>query len=379
MAHATNVLASNLLAVFLSPPVSLSMFGFQASHRQDRGAEKTLPSERTRIAFRSPAAVSDETSIELATLRFEGERFLGHALDVECTHELVVYRSIVLECAKELWRRKHPDRVRLPRGFEEGFRLEFDRVEDGSAIIPLRRMREREQASLDWGNLDEFDEAAQLVDAAISAASADRLLPDSLPTNVVPLFRELGKTLQPQETLFTQARHSHSEARYDAAARRRLGEWLDVTYEDLVDVVGEVRMAHVGPGTFSLLLEDGVTLVPGRFAGEQEDVVLDALRNHRNVRLRVRGVTEFGTYDRALKRFTRVDDVAPPSAAGAQFDSSATPIWEQLSEIGGAAPRGTWDDVPTDLSKRDDGDSDLTPEERERTRTGVSPIAPRST
>jgi hypothetical protein len=299
--------------------------------------------------------VSDETSTELATLRFEGARFRGHALDVECTQELVAYRSIVLECAKELWRRKHPDRVRLPRGFEEGFRLEFDHLEEGSAAVPLRRVREHDQASLDWGNLDEFDEAAQLIDAAISAASADHLLPDSLPSNVVPLFRELGKTLRPDETLFTKARHSSSEARYDAPARRRLGEWLDLTYEDLVDVVGEVRMAHVGPGAFSLLLEDGVTAVQGRFTSEQEDIVLDALRNHRSAQLRVRGVAEFGTHDRALKRFTRVDEVALPVSGVAPYDPNATPIWERLSEIGRTAPPGTWDDVPTDLSKRDDG------------------------
>lgn len=69
--------------------------------------------------------MAEDITIELASLRFHGKRFEGHALDVECTQELIAYRNLIVECAKELWRRKHPDRVRLPRGFEEDFRLQF--------------------------------------------------------------------------------------------------------------------------------------------------------------------------------------------------------------------------------------------------------------
>ena len=102
--------------------------------------------------------MANETTIALASLRFDGKRFGGHALDVECTQELIAYRSLILECAKELWRRKNPGRVRLPKGFEDGFRVQFDRIDEGSAVVPLRRVRESPQAELDLG--DEFDEAA---------------------------------------------------------------------------------------------------------------------------------------------------------------------------------------------------------------------------
>ena len=47
--------------------------------------------------------------------------------------------------------------------------------------------------------------------------------------------------------------------------------------------------------------------------------------------------------------------LAPESARnGAQFDESTPPIWEQLVSIGASAVPGTWDEVPTDLSKRID-------------------------
>ena len=295
-----------------------------------------------------------DITIELATLRFDGKRFEGHALDVECTQELIAYRNLVVECAKDLWRRKNPARARLPKGFEEGFRLQFDRLEDGSTGVPLQRVRVADQSELDWGNLDEFDEAADLIDAAIAAANDDRLLPEALPSAVIPLFREFGKSLRAEEVLFTRARHGTKDAAYTAKARKQLAEWVGPAYEDVVDVIGEVRMANVGPGTFTLQVDGSEALVNGRFSPEQELEVLDALRNHRVVRLRVQGVAEFATSDRQIKRFSRVDAVAPAMAADQSFDESAVPIWEQLAAIGNSAPKGSWDSVPTDLSMRID-------------------------
>ena len=165
-----------------------------------------------------------ENTVELASLRFDRKRFENHALDVECTQELIAYRTLVLECAKELWRRKNPNRVRLPRGFEDGFRLEFDRVDSGSAVLPLRRVRDLVQGELDHG--DDFDDAAQLIDAAIAAADRDDLLPERLPANVIPLFRDFGRSLRPDEILFTRARQSNEEAAYTPKARARLAAWL---------------------------------------------------------------------------------------------------------------------------------------------------------
>ena len=84
------------------------------------------------------------------------------------------------------------------------------------------------------------------------------------------------------------------------------------SYEDKVDVVGEVRMANVGPSRFALQIEQaGATvLVDGKFASRAGGQVLQALNEHRMVRLRVVGIGEFATADRMLKRFVRVDDVA---------------------------------------------------------------------
>jgi hypothetical protein len=295
--------------------------------------------------------MATDITTDLATLRFDGNRFKGHTLDVECTKELIAYRNLILECAKELWHRKYPDRTYLPKGFEKDFRLQFNRLDDSSAKIPLQRVRANDQGEL---LDDEFDEAAELIDATIAAADNDELLPAALPSNVIPLFMDFGKSLRADEVLFTRSRHGSSEAAYTAKARKRLAEWVEPTYEDAVDVIGEVRMANVGPETFSLQLEDTKTLVSGRFSPEQESEVLDALRNHQSLRLRVQGIAEFATSDRQIKKLSRVDRVAAAALTEPDFDDTALPIGEQLAAIGRSAPEGTWDGVPNDLSMRID-------------------------
>lgn len=296
--------------------------------------------------------MNTDTTFEMSTLRFDGERFNGHALDVECTQELIAYRNLVLECAKSLWRVKYPNRSNLPKGFEKGFRLQFNRLEDGSALVPLQRVRTADvQADLDL--TDEFDEAVGLIDQAIRAANDEDLLPVGLPSNVIPLFRDFGKTLRDDEVLFTRGRGSESEAPYTAKARQRLADWIEPSYEDVVSVSGEVRMANVGPGRFALQIDrvGGQAVIEGKFSPGDESKVLAALQQHRSARLQVKGLGEFGTADRLLKRFSRVDhvDFVPEEVA---YDESVAPIWEQLSSIGQQAPPSAWDAVPTDLSVR---------------------------
>ncbi len=261
---------------------------------------------------------------DLATLRFWGTRFERHTLDVECTAELVAYRKLVLECAKSLWRRKHANRQRLPRRFEEGFRLEFERVEPGSAAVPIRRLLlDPQQSLLD----DEFAEAVDLIDAAIDAAAQDDLLPEALPPNVIPLFAEFGRSLRPDEILYVCSQRSAREAPCNAQARERLANWVTQVHEGRVEVSGEVRMANLGPGKFTLQVTEVAYPIEGRFAPSQEALVLEALKAHREVRLRVTGLAEFPTSapDQALSPGeSRSHRTSPRSGSTSRHPRSGT-------------------------------------------------------
>jgi hypothetical protein len=169
-----------------------------------------------------------------------------------------------------------------------------------------------------------------------------------LPRNVIPLFANFGRSLRADESIVIRAVGDSHEVVYTEAVRDRLTNWREPTYEDLVELVGEVSMASV-KGQFTLTL-DGGDAVTGRFEPEHEALVLEALYRHREVRFRVRGVGEFNEPDRTLRGMLRIDNVEIVGAATSGYDESVRPIWEVIAEIGAQTPPGAWDAVPDDLS-----------------------------
>lgn len=288
---------------------------------------------------------------ELTTLSFVGPRFEDHGLELDVLAELVAYKKLLLETAKELWRRAHPDRERLPRGYEERCEIKFYGLQPGSTAVQLMRVVEQPEGQLPLVPVfDELDEAAGVIEATIEAAGADHPLPPELPKNVIPLFAEFGKGLRPGEEIVARARTRPRAARYTADARTRLAGWQDRTYEDVVELTGEVRQADLDGCNFSLRAEDG-RKIPARFLPEQEAVVTEALRDHGSRRLRLRGRGEFATADRMLKRVMRIDDLVVLPSGGEEFDRTARPIWEVVAELGAEIPDEEWSRVPADLSR----------------------------
>ncbi|HUL68582.1 MAG TPA: hypothetical protein VLW55_28590 [Burkholderiaceae bacterium] len=293
-----------------------------------------------------------KVTIPLASLRFEGPRFENHALDVDCVGELAAYKRLVLECAKALWFRNHPDRERLPKGFEDELVIRFSEIRDGSALVPLTRVLLQDQAELSLGVRDEFDVAASLIDDAIASAALDELLPKELPANVIPFFEEFGRSLRSDEVVHVRARNSAHEVAYTAQARKRLAEWTMSSYEDRIDVVGEVSMANVRGGSFALVVSDRQGPVTGKFTDAQEAEILDALRSHKTARVRVIGTGEFSAADRTLRRILQVDDVSVVVGTEPAWVEAAKPIWERVREIGASVPDALWEQVPPDLATR---------------------------
>jgi hypothetical protein len=285
---------------------------------------------------------------ELTTLRFSGPRFEEGGLEIDVLPELVAYKRIVLETAKELWRRDHPGHERLPKGFEESVAIKFFRLEKGSTAVPL--MREIGEGQLPNLIDDELDQAAEIIEATIEAIGENRMLPEGLPKPVIPLFEELGKNLGEDECIYARARNRPNEVKYTQKVRQQLAAWLERTYEDVIDLTGEVRSTDLDPLNFTLRLDDN-RKIPGKFDPSQEAVITEALREHATRRLRIRGRAEFSSLDGSMRRILSVDEVRPLAVGEAQFDPSAKPIWEVLAEIGARVPAEEWAKVPRDLSE----------------------------
>lgn len=130
-----------------------------------------------------------------------------------------------------------------------------------------------------------------------------------------------------------------------------MSQSLQTEYEDLVNIVAEVRGANLRAsegGTLTLLLADGA-LVDGVFNPDQEAVITNALHNHRTVRVHIEGMAEF---DRAgqMRKIVRIDRLEEREVEEKPFDPNAEPIWSVISAIGASIPEEEWDRVPADLS-----------------------------
>lgn len=287
------------------------------------------------------------TKYELVLHKFAGGRFDDHGLDVDVLPDLVAYKNILIETAKELWRCKHPERQRLPKNFEDSLSLKFYAIQPGSAAVPLiREVEVPDSFSLFPREPDELDQAVEVVTDAIEAAADDRALPDALPKNVIPLFENYGKTLRPDETIELKPATRNKITRYSSKERERLARLVGTSYEDVIDLTGEIRAADLDGSNFTLKLTDG-TKISGKFSPEQETLITDVLREHTQRWLHVKGRAEFSPNGQ-MKRLITIEALDVQVAGERRFDITARPIWEIIEEIGAGVPSAEWDKVPRD-------------------------------
>ena len=156
---------------------------------------------------------------KLVTHTFKGKRFEDHGLDLDVLPDLYAYKQLLVETAKELWRRNHPDRLRLPKNFEDSLCLKFYQIGEGSAAVPIFREVETTGQPEFWqlDQPDELDEAVSIVAEAIQAADADQPLPEKLPRNIIPLFDSYGRTLLEDESFEQKPFGSAHSASYRAS------------------------------------------------------------------------------------------------------------------------------------------------------------------
>jgi hypothetical protein len=302
----------------------------------------------------------------LTVLRFDGPRFEDHGLDVDVLPEILAYKRLLQATAKEIWRREHPDRRRLPKGFDDNISLKFFEISPGSTSVPLVRKSAGQYRLFD----DELVVAAQLLHWTIYSARSLADMPhlqDSpsdfraarriLPSAVIPLFQHLGNALREDERIFVdipdlEIPNHVGPACFDHRVKETILRFAAGKYQDVVEVSGEVRATDLDGQKFTLRLEDGSKLSV-RLRPEDEQTVLQAFGEHSSVRVKVQGVGEFSPEDGALRQVAAVDQIelAKPGAAA---QVKEPPIWERLAAIGKTVPDDVWDQVPKDFAANTD-------------------------
>ena len=282
---------------------------------------------------------------------FHGPRFDDGGVDLDVTPDLHRYKTLLVEVAKELWRRNHSDRKNLPKNFEDSLSMKFYEVRPNCATVPLERVLSTDDREQLWNAEDELDDAVTLVTETIEAAGNDQSLPERFPKHLLALFLDYGKTLRDEEWIEQRPAKRESGVRYDAAVRERLTRWVETSYEDAVDLTGEVTMARVSKPQMEIQFQD--RKVEAAFRPEDEDVITTALKQHTTAKLRVIGRGQFGP-DGIVRKITEVTDIILLSSGDQPFDSSAKPIWDVFAEILSDVPAEQFSNLPVDGADRHD-------------------------
>ncbi|MFH0988676.1 MAG: hypothetical protein V1799_01530 [bacterium] len=287
--------------------------------------------------------------IEIVELRLEGQRFEGHALTLDVLSELIEYQSLVTKTAVELYKRKHPERERIPRNFEQRTILRFTHIGDGSAVLPLEAYFE-DGVQLEVFEEEPVVEAVELTGRTIECLQQDSPLPENLPKNIIPLFGKLGSTLRENEKLHIHPSKSKA-VEYTPEVRARILKFAEKSFEDIVDIVGMVGAADVVHNSFQLYKGEGINF-PVAFPVEAEETVTTALKEHRSKKLRVRGWGEFNP-DGTLKKIVRVDSLEETSDEN-QLSIEAPSIVDELLSLVADIPEEEIKKLPKDFSSSHD-------------------------
>jgi len=120
------------------------------------------------------------------------------------------------------------------------------------------------------------------------------------------------------------------------------GAWKEV------DVAGEVLEADLRQRHFQLWLTKSIH-VSASFSESQEGEVTTALRDHNQVRMKVKGRGEMSPQGKLLK-ITRVDEITIQPVGELPFDRAARPIEDVITELAAQVPQADWDKLPDDLT-----------------------------
>jgi hypothetical protein len=292
---------------------------------------------------------------EIVRLKFKGRRFEDHALEISALGELKQFQEIVTETAKELWRTANPTSKYLPHHFEDRTRLYLrSPIQEGSAEVLLEAcVTPRKKVStpdLFEKEFEDIKKAVEFAQQVYESQERDEPLPSDLSQELLQEYTKFGQGLAKDETIeLTPAWVRREPVHVTFKTSARLARFLEEKHEDYVDVSGEVKEADVRQNRFQLWLDEK-TCVTVKFSPEQEDQVTEALRNHRSVRLQVKGRGR-RTPQGKLESVDEISELNLQAIGEIPYDETARPIEEILMELAKEVPVEEWKKLPKDLSE----------------------------
>ena len=252
---------------------------------------------------------------EFVQPKFEGARFAEHTLPLDVTKDLAAYETLVVELAKHLYLRDHPERQRVLKGFAADFHLHLERVDDGCAR-PMLSVVVAGTLALGAGANVYFEQARDLITDCIAAP--DGQLPGDFPRELLAHFNQVGRSLTADERMEIKG-VGGKLAVLTPERRKKLVLAADTVYERPIELSGTIVEANWEKSTFQLRLTTGnLAVVPMPASFHAQARTYGGRHRHQ---VTVQGVGAFDSWD-TLQKVVSVDslEVQPDYQLANKFD-----------------------------------------------------------
>jgi hypothetical protein len=177
---------------------------------------------------------------KIFSLHYKGSRFRNARLPVDVLSDLPAFRDLLVSYAKDDWRRRHPDRLRVPKGFDKSLSFDLIKISDGSAIPQLEWNRANAQVNLP-GFEDEIEEIVEeaygnvvsLIEGQVGRVTA-------LNAEKIRALNRFGAGLRDNEEIEISDRKSGKVVHLDATRRKQLITGTRETYQTRFEGTGEL-------------------------------------------------------------------------------------------------------------------------------------------
>ncbi|HDS1128922.1 TPA: hypothetical protein QDZ99_001590 [Stenotrophomonas maltophilia] len=249
--------------------------------------------------------------------RFTGTRFDEHTLPVDVARDLAAYERLIIELAKHLYLQEHSERQRVPKGFEAGFRLDIERIDEGSTK-PMLALIMAGALALQGGERDYFERARDLVAECIAAPVTS--LPEAFPKELLGYFNQFGRSLRADEALELPLQRGGNPARLTQDKRKQLVLAADQVYEREVSINGYIEEVDFAKSSFRLKTVDNgpAVVIPMPDSFHNTARTYGGRERHQ---INVLGVGAYDSYER-LQKIISIEslEVTKNYAISARFD-----------------------------------------------------------
>ncbi|MCY3770665.1 MAG: hypothetical protein OXG98_01380 [Gemmatimonadetes bacterium] len=237
--------------------------------------------------------------VEFLRPRLCGERFEDGGIPLEVLKDLSVLEEMLKKVAKWRFLQDHPERQRIPKGFEDSIELKLSDVEAGSAV-PVITLSDASAHPFMFPshNTRYLEQARNSIVNAIGAVNQGEPASGHLRRQELVYFNRIGRFLRDDEYIELIADEHSTPVRLTCETRHKLIlESKEALPDRYVVLRGLIPEADQDGGTFVLeLLDGGKVTVP--ILDQYIDTILEAFNGYqRKVRVLLRGMGKFNLQD----------------------------------------------------------------------------------